>query len=97
MASELIEELKIVATKAKKSQRDIYSGQLMGSPNGGRGHSRERDSNSTGRSRSRRRRAGGEERRRRGGGENGGVGAGLFNSEKNGRIRWQPSLIERLS
>ena len=26
-----------------------------------------------------------------------GVGAGVLNSESNGRIRWQPSLIERLS
>ena len=27
----------------------------------------------------------------------GGVGAGVLDSENNGRIRWQPSLIVRLS
>ena len=32
--------------------------------------------------------------RERGGG---GVGAGVLDSENNGRIRWQPSLIGRLS
>ena len=31
------------------------------------------------------------------GGRGGGVGAGVLDSENNGRIRWQPSLIERLS
>ena len=31
------------------------------------------------------------------GGERGGVGAGVLDSENNGRIRWQPSLIGRLS
>ena len=33
---------------------------------------------------------------KRGGGR-GGVGAGVLDSENNGRIRWQPSLIGRLS
>ena len=32
-----------------------------------------------------------------GGGRGGGVGAGVLHSENNGRIRWQPSLIGRLS
>ena len=41
---------------------------------------------------------GGEGRGGRGaGGREGGVGAGVLNSENNGRIRWQPSLIGRLS
>ena len=55
----------------------------------GRGLSRERDRNSTDRS--------GSRMRGRGAGERGGVGAGVLKSENNGRIRWQPSLIERLS
>ena len=29
--------------------------------------------------------------------DRGGVGAGVLDSENNGRIRWQPSLIGRLS
>ena len=33
----------------------------------------------------------------RGGGGGGGVGAGVLDSENNERIRWQPSLIGRLS
>ena len=61
----------------------------MSSPSGGRRPSRERDRNSTGRS--------GRRRRRRGGGKRGGVGAGVSNSENDGKIRWQPSLIRRLS
>ena len=41
---------------------------------------------------------GGEGRGGRGtGGRGGGVGAGGLDSENNGRIRWQPSLIGRLS
>ena len=65
----------------------------MGSRSGGRGPSRERDRNSTGRSGSRRR-GGGKGERRRGGVERGtDVGARVFDSENNGRIRWQPSLI----
>ena len=43
-----------------------------------------------------RRRGGGRERGG-GGGVEGGVGAGVLDSENNGRIRWQPSLIGRLS
>ena len=72
----------------------------MGCPSGGRGPSRERDRNPTGRSGSRRRGgegAGGGGGGERGGGERGGVGAGVLDSENNGRIRWQPSLIGRLS
>ena len=41
---------------------------------------------------------GGEGRGGRGAGERGGgVGAGVLDNENNGRIRWQPSLIGRLS
>ena len=52
--------------------------------------------NSTNRSGSMRR-GGGEEGRERSEGRGGGVKAGVLGSENNGRIRWQPSLIERLS
>ena len=45
-----------------------------------------------------RRRGGGEGRRGRGAeGRGGGVGAEMLDSVNNGRIRWQPSLIGRLS
>ena len=40
---------------------------------------------------------GGGEGREGRGGRGGGGEAGLLNSENNGRIRWQPSLIGRLS
>ena len=33
----------------------------------------------------------------RGRGERGGGGAGVLDSEKNGRIQWQPSLIGSMS
>ena len=87
MASARIEELKIVATEAKKKPNRGRSGQFMSCPSGGKRPSRERDGNSTSRSGS----------RMGGGGRGGGVGAGVLDSENNGRIRWQPSLIGRLS
>ena len=92
MASALIEELKTVATKAKRSQIEDAVGSSWAAlcPSGGRGPSRERDKNSTGRNGSRRR--GGRGR----GGRGGGGEAGVLDSENNGRIRWQPSLIGRL-
>ena len=63
------------------------SGQFMGCPSCGREPSRERDRNSFSRSGSRRR-GGGEGRGGRGaGGRGGGVGAGVLDSENNGRIR----------
>ena len=40
---------------------------------------------------------GGEGGERGAGGEGGGVAAGVLDSENDGRIRWQPSLIGRLS
>ena len=64
----------------------------MGSPSGGRSPSREKDRNSTSRSGSRKRGGGG-----RAGERGGNVGAGVLDSEHNGRIRWQPSPMGRLS
>ena len=86
MASALLEELKIVATEAKRSQiedavgsswaalaaEEVPQGRGIGTLLVEAG-------------------AGG------GGGGRGGVGAGVLDSENNGRIRWQPSLIGRLS
>ena len=40
---------------------------------------------------------GGVKGRERGGGRGGGVEAGVLDSENNGRICWQPSMIGRLS
>ena len=68
----------------------------MDSPRGGRGSLRRRESNSTDQSGSRRRRGGGEGGGGGGGGGEG-VGAGVLNSENNGRICWQPSPKGRLS
>ena len=84
MASALIEELKTVATEAKRSQIEDAVGSSW-TVLAAEGPSRERDRNSTDQSGS----------RRRGLGE--GMGAGLLNSENNGRICSQPSLIEKLS
>ena len=102
MASALLEELKIVATEAKRSQMEDAVGSswvalaaeedphgrgigtlLVGAGAGGEG-------------------GGGGEREGRGGergsgGRGGCVGAGVLDSENNWRIRWQPSLIGRLS
>ena len=62
----------------------------MDSPGSGIGPSKERD-DTTGRNGSTGRTGGG------GGGEReGSGGAGVLNSENNGRIRWQPSLIGRI-
>ena len=74
MASELLEELKIVATEAKRSQIEDAVGTSWGCPSGGRGPSRERDRNSTGRSGSRWRGGGREGRGGEGGRGGGGVG-----------------------
>ena len=66
MASALLEELKIVATEAKRSQIEDAVGSSWGCPSGGRGPSKERVRNSTGRI--------GEQEER--GGEGGGGGGG---------------------
>ena len=97
MASALIEQLKIVATEAKRSQIEDAVGSSWAAL------AAEEDPQGRGigtllvESGSRRRGEGrggeGEER----GEEGGGVRAGVLDSENNGRIRWQPSLIERLS
>ena len=107
MASALLEELKIVATEAKRSQIEDAVGSSWaalaaeedpqgrgigtllveagaGGGGGGRGGGGERGGGGRG----------GREGR---GGGGGGVGAGVLDSENNGRIRWQPSLIGRLS
>ena len=54
MASVLLEELKIVATVSREKPNRGCSGCFVGSSGGGRGPSRERDRDSTGRSGSRR-------------------------------------------
>ena len=69
----------------------------MSSPSGGRGPSRARDRNSANEGGAGGVRAGGEGRGGRGaGGRGGGVGPGVLNSENNGSIHSQPSLIGRL-
>ena len=97
MASALLEELKIVATEAKRSQIEDAVGSSWAAlaaeedPQG-RGIGTllvEAGAGGGGG------RGGGGERGAGGGG--GGVGAGVLDSENNGRIRWQPSLIGRLS
>ena len=96
MAPALIEELKIVATEAKRSQIEYSVGSSWAAlaaeedPQG-RGIGTllvEAEAGGGG---------GGGEGRERGGGERGGVGAGVLGSENNARICWQPSLIGRLS
>ena len=74
----------------------------MGRPSGGRGPSRARDRSSTIEGGAGGGRAGGEGRGGEGrggrgaGGRGGGVGPGVLNSENNGSIHSQPSLIGRL-
>ena len=98
MASALIEELKIVATEAKRSQIKDAMGSSWAALTAeedpqGRGIGTlavEAGAGGGGR--------GGGGRGGRGAvGRGGGVGAGVLDSENNGRIRWQPSLIGRLS
>ena len=93
MASALLEELKIVATDAKRSQIEDAVGSSWAAlaaeedPQG-RGIGTLLVEAGAG---------GGGGGGGRGGGKGGGVGAGVLDSENNGRIRWQPSLIGRLS
>ena len=92
MASALLEELKIVATEAKRSQIEDAVGSSWAAlaaeedPKGKGIGTLLVEAGAGGR--------GGGERGAGGGG--GGVGAGLLDSENNGRIRWQPNLIGRL-
>ena len=85
MASALLEELKLVATEAKRSQIEDavgISGAVLAAEEDpqGRGIGTLLVEAGAG-----------------GGGRGGGAGAGVLDSENNGRIRWQPSLIGRLS
>ena len=91
MASALLEELKIEATEAKRSEIEDAVGSSWAAL--------EAEENPQGRGIGTLlveagARGGGGERGAGGGG--GGVGAGVLDSENNGRIRWQPSLIGRL-
>ena len=96
MASALIEELKMVATEAKKTQIEDAVGSSWAAL-AAEEDPQERgigtllvEAGAGG--------EGGEGRGERGpGGRGGGVGAGVLDSENNGRIRRQPSLIGRLS
>ena len=97
MASALLEELKIVATEAKRTQIEDAVGSSWAAlaaeedPQG-RGIGTLLAEAEVGGE-------GGEGRggREAGGRGGGGVGAGVLDSENNGRIRWQPSLIRKLS
>ena len=94
MASALIEELKTVATKVKRSQIKYAVGSSWAAlaaeedPQG-RGIGTLLVAAGAG--------GGGGRGGRGAGGRGGGVGAGVLDSENNGRIRWQPSLIGTLS
>ena len=98
MAPALLEELKIVATAAKRSQIEDAVGSSWAAltaeedPQGreiGTLLLVEAGAGGGG---------GGGKGRERGGGERAGRGGrGGLDSENNGRIRWQPSLIGRLS
>ena len=97
MASALIKELKIVATEAKRSEIEDAVGSSWAAlaaevdPQG-RGIGTLLVEAGAGEG------GGGEGRGGRGaGGRGGGVGVGVLDSGNNGRIRWQPSLIGRLS
>ena len=96
MASALLEQLKIVATEAKRTQIEDAVG------NSWAALAAEEDPQGRGIGTilvdAGAREGGGEGRGGRGaGGRGGGVGAGVLDSENNGRICWQPSLIGRLS
>ena len=95
MASALVEELKIVATEAKRSHIEDAvdsSWAALAAEEGPQGNgigSLLAEAGAEG--------GGGGGRGGGGAGGRGGiVGVGVLDSENNGRIRWQPSLIERL-
>ena len=96
MASALIEELKTIATEAKRSQIEDAVGSSWVAL------AAEEDPQERGIGALLvKAGAGGGGGHGRGGGGVGGIGGwegvGLLNNESNGRIRWQPSLIVRLS
>ena len=101
MASALLEELKIVATEAKRSQIEDAVGSLWAAlaaeedPQGRGIGTLLVEAGAGGGGRGGGRGGGGGERGA--GGRGGGVGAGVLDSENNGRIRWQPRLMGRLS
>ena len=92
MASALIEKPKTVATEAKKSQIEDVVGKSWAAL----AAKKDPQGRGIGTLLVEARAGGGGGGGRRGG-EGGSVGAGLLNSENNGRIHWLPSLIERLS
>ena len=95
MASALIEELKTVATEAKRSQIEDAVGSswealaVEEDPQGRGVETLLVEAGAGG--------GGGERGGGGAGGRGGGVGAWVLDSENNGRIRWQHSLIGRLS
>ena len=91
MASALIEELKIVATEAKKTQIQDAVGSSWAAL------AAEEDPQGRGIGTLLVEAGAGGGRGGGAGGRGGGVAAGVLDSENNGRIRWQPSLIGRLS
>ena len=95
MASALIEELKIVAIEAKRSQIEVAVGSswaaLAAEEERGIGALLVEAGAGGGEGGGRRGEGEGRE------GEGGGEGPGVLDSENKGRIRWQPSLIGRLS
>ena len=97
MASSLIEELKIVATEAKRSQIEDAVGSSWAALAAEEDPQRRGIGTllvEAGAGRG----GGGRVMGGRGaGGRWGGVGAGMLDSENNGKIRWQSSLIGRLS
>ena len=98
MASALIEELKIVATEAKRSQIDDAVGSSWAALAAEKDPQWRRRGTLLLEARAEGGGGGGEGRRgRRARGRRGGVGAGLLDNKNNVRIRWQPSLIGKLS
>ena len=95
MASALIEELKIVATEAKRSQLEDAVGSSWAAlateadPQGRGIETLTFEAGAGG--------GGGRGGAGGAGGGGGGVGPGVLDSENNGRIRWQPCLIGRLN
>ena len=97
MASALIEELNIVATEAKRSQIEDAVGSSWAAL-AAEEDPQERGIGTLLVDAGARGGGGGEGRGGRGArGRGGGVGARVLDSENNRRIRWQPSLIRRLS
>ena len=95
MASSLLEELKTVATEVKRNQIEDAVGSSWATLAVKDYSQLEWDRDSIGPNGSRRRKRAGRGTGKTGAGGRG--GAGVLNSKNNGRIRWQPSLIGRMS